>query len=52
MKDAAGEDAIKFMLVEDILRAEGKVVKVQIQNGLQNENTHTKSNDKAIGQGN
>lgn len=52
MKDAAREDAIKFMLVEHIPRTESKVLKVEIQNGLQNEHTDTKTNDETIGQWN
>jgi hypothetical protein len=34
MKDAAGEDAVKLMLVEYIPGAKGEVLKVKVQYGL------------------
>ena len=52
MKDAACKDAINLMLIEDISRTESKVLKVQIQNGLQDEYTNTETNDETIGQRN
>lgn len=52
MKDAAREDAIYLVLINNISRAESKVLKVEIQNGLQNEYTGTETNDEAIGQRN
>lgn len=52
MKDAAREDAINLVLINNISRAESKVLKVEIQNGLQNEYTDTKTNDETVGQWN
>ena len=52
MKDAAREDAINLVLINNISRAESKVLKVEIQNGLQNEYTDTKTNDETVGQRN
>ena len=52
MKDAACKDAINLILINNISRAESKALKVQIQNGLQDEYTNTETNDETIGKRN